>query len=48
MKANEREECDRGMQQERYGLRPDELDADGCHTGELHGDGRHNPTVEFP
>jgi hypothetical protein len=34
----------------RFGLRPDELDANGRYIGELHGDGRHlsDAEVELP
>jgi len=34
----------------KYGLRPDELDASGRYVGELHGDGRHltDAEVELP
>jgi hypothetical protein len=32
----------------RYGLRPDELDANGNYIGELHGDGRQPGSTELP
>jgi hypothetical protein len=34
--------------QGRYGLRPDELDANGNYVEELHGDGRHPGSTELP
>jgi hypothetical protein len=37
----------RGVQETRYGLRPEELDSEGRFVGELHGDGRQFGGVEL-
>ena len=44
---SEKVEVDRQAVEARYGLRPEELDAEGRYVGELHGDGRQVQGIEL-